>query len=163
MKTVCSFCDTVINPGTSSGDPVSHGVCSVCYDRILNEFGFNVKHFLDQLDVPVFIVDSDVNILAANTLALELAGQPMEKIRGNLCGEALKCINAVRPKGCGKTEYCPDCGIRSAVHETFTTGKPLVSRSAILVRRASETIEKIPFLVSTWKQGNVVLLRLQPV
>jgi len=163
MKTVCSFCETVINAGTGPDDPVSHGICQTCYDRILSEYGFNVREFLDVLDAPVFLVDSDVNILAANTLALELVGEPPANIHGELCGDVLECINASRPKGCGKTEYCPDCNFRGSVNETYATGKPVRSRSAILVKKAGDATEEIPFLVSTWKAGDVVLLRLQPV
>jgi PAS domain-containing protein len=163
MKTVCSFCNTIINAGTAADDLVSHGVCPGCYDQILSEFGFNVRKFLDILDAPVFLVDSDVNILAANTPALELVGGTIAEIRGKLCGDVLKCINASRPRGCGRTEYCPDCKFRASVNETWTTGKPVTSRSAILVRKSGDDVREIPFLVSTWKDGNAVLIRLRPV
>jgi hypothetical protein len=162
MKKVCSFCSTVIAPGTVPDEPATHGICPDCYDRILDNHGFNVNKFLDLLDSPVLLVDSDVRVLAANALALALTGKPMAAIRGSLGGDVLECINASRPKGCGKTELCPDCTIRASVNETYTTGRPVSRRAAVLIQKDGSTLKKIPFCVSTRKDGDVVLLRLQP-
>jgi PAS domain-containing protein len=163
MKTVCTFCSCVVNEGISPGDPVSHGVCPDCYDRILSEYGFDVKKFLDQLEHPVILVDADVRVLAANSLALDLLGKPAASVRGTLCGEVLECINASCEGGCGKTDLCPDCAFRASVSETCTTGLPVNRRAAILVRKDGDTLRDVPFLISTRKDGNVVMLQLEPV
>jgi len=124
MKTVCTFCSRVVSEGTFPEDPVSHGVCPDCYDRILSEYGFDVKKFLDEFEHPVLLVDADVRVLAANSLALDLLGKPASFVRGTLCGEVLGCINASCKGGCGKADLCPDCTFRASVSETYTTGLP---------------------------------------
>jgi hypothetical protein len=161
MKTVCSFCNTVIRPGTTPDAPVSHGVCPSCYDRILTSRGFNIRKFLNMLDAPVFLVDGDVNILAANTLALDTVKKPVVQVQGIICGKVLECINAYLPQGCGKTPFCPDCTIRTTVNETYATGQEVTRRPAAISRKASETCEEVRLLVSTRKDGDIVLLRLE--
>ena len=163
MKIVCSFCNAEIKAGESPVDPVSHGVCKSCYTRIFEDFGFNMNKFLDLLEAPVFLVDRDVNILSASTSALAMVEKPAPLIIGHLCGEVLRCINASRPKGCGKTEFCPDCTFRNTVNETYKTGQPVTRRPAILVRKSEKITENINILVSTRKDGKVVLLRLEPL
>lgn len=163
MKTVCAFCNKVIGAGSSKDDPISHGVCPDCYRQILADFGFDTKKFLDMLDSPVFLVDADARVLAANTQAFRLTTQCPDVIRGTLCGDALACINAAKPKGCGNTDACPDCGFRESVRETYTTGRPVNRRAAVLLKKDGTTIQEIPFRVSTRKDGRAVLLRLEPV
>jgi len=162
MKTVCSFCGAVVRQGNSPDDPVSHGICRTCYDRILTTFGVNIRRFLDLLDAPVFLVDDDVTILAANTPALVFLDGSRHQVTGRLCGTALECSNACLPEGCGKTPYCPDCTIRNTVNETFMTGLPVIRRPAAVLRSAGRQTETVQFLVTTKKDGNVVLLRLEP-
>ena len=161
MRTVCSFCETIISPGTSPDEPVSHGVCRSCYDRILANHGFSIRKFLDMLDAPVFLVDDDVNILAANHLALTTVKKPVSQVIGIICGTVLECINSCLPEGCGKTKSCPDCTIRNSVNETYTTGHAVTRRPALLIRKVSDAEEKVRLLVSTRKDGDIVLLRLE--
>jgi hypothetical protein len=113
-------------------------------------------------DAPVFLVDAEANVLAANTLAVAAVKKPVARVTGKLCGTVLDCINAFLPMGCGKTPECPACTIRSSVNETFETGKPVHDRRAILTRKKNGSPEKVSLLVSTQKDGNVVLLRLEP-
>ena len=162
MKTICSFCNTIIRPGTVPDEPVSHGICTSCYNHIRAGFGLDIRKFLDMLDAPVFLVDDDVRILAANALAIAAMKRPFEQMQGKLCGNVLECVNACLPEGCGKTKSCPDCTIRTSVTETWTTGHPVSRRPAVFRRRNSETDERVKLLVSTRKDGDVVLLRLEP-
>ena len=161
MKTVCSFCNTIINQGTSEDDPVSHGVCSTCYTKILTEHGFNLRKFLNLLDAPVFLVDDDVNVLAANALALAVVKKPVEITTGRLCGDVLACVNAFLSEGCGKTPVCPDCTIRMSVNETFRTGTQITRRPAIITRKNGDTEETARLFISTRKDGGIVLLQLE--
>jgi Transcriptional regulator of aromatic amino acids metabolism len=163
MQTVCTFCGRVVRAGRTPDEPVSHGVCTECHDRILTEYGFDTRKFLDQLDSPVLLVDGKTRVLAANTPALQLMGKRALAVKGTLCGDALACINAAKPKGCGQTDACPDCGFRESVMETFTTGRPVNRRAAVLIRQHGDTITDIPFVVSTRKDGDVVMLRIAPV
>jgi hypothetical protein len=162
MRKICSFCKTVISPGASPDEPVSHGVCKSCFDKILAEHGFNTRKCLDLLDAPVFLVDADANVLAANFLARSFVKKPFEHVRAGLCGNVLDCINAYLPHGCGKTAFCPECTIRNSVTETYTTGIPVTGRPALLNRKEQGKEEEIRVIVSTRKDGEVVLLRLEP-
>jgi hypothetical protein len=161
MKTVCSFCNTDISDGPQGDDTVSHGVCASCYTKILTGHGFNLRKFLNLLDAPVFLVDTDVNILAANTLAISAVKKPVEQVTGRLCGNVLECINAFLPEGCGKSPFCPDCTIRPAVNETYTTGRAIHRRPAVVTRKNNGHQETVRLFVSTQKDGDVVLLRLE--
>jgi hypothetical protein len=129
MKNLCSFCNTVISPGTSPDDPVSHEVCESCYTRIMRTHRFNIRKFLDMLDAPVFLVDADSNVLVANTLAIAAVGKPDSLVRKNFCGNVFECVNSYLPGGCGKTPFYPDCAIRKSVNETYATGKQVISSS----------------------------------
>ena len=159
MKTICSFCNNVIREGTSANDPISHGVCKSCYTRILTEHGFNLKKFLDMLDAPVILVDNDVNVLEANSLAIALVKKPIEKTRKHPCGNVLECVNAILPGGCGKTPSCPDCTIRASVNETFKNGTQITRRPGIITRKNGDSEEVIHFFVSTRKDDGIVLDR----
>jgi hypothetical protein len=162
MKTICSMCNTVINPGTTPDERVSHGICKSCYEQILSQYGFNTKKFLDMLDAPVFLVDDDANILEANSQALAMTRKPVVQVRKKICGKVLDCINACLPEGCGKTPFCPDCTIRNSVVQTFATGTPVNGRQAMFVRNQNNTEEKVHLNISTRKEGNIVMLRLKP-
>jgi hypothetical protein len=161
MKIVCSFCNSVIVPGKTAGDPVSHGVCPTCFSKIRSDFGFNVRDYLDMLEAPVFLVDSDANVLAANTLAAGAVQKPQELVHGHICGNVLDCINAFLPGGCGKTPDCPDCEVRNAVNETYRTGMKIDNRPADVRRKVCAREETGQLLVSTRKDGDIVLLRLE--
>jgi len=162
MKTICSFCNTVIRQDTSPDAPVSHGVCNTCYTKIMTEHGFNLQRFLNMLDAPVFLVDRDVNVLAANTLANAAVKKPIEKTHGEICGNVLECINAFLPEGCGKTQNCPDCTIRNSVNETYKTGTQITRRPAVITRKNGDSEDKMEqLLISTRKDNDIVLLRLE--
>jgi len=162
MRTICSFCKTEIRPGSVPDEPVSHGVCKSCYEQILARHRFNTRKYLDLLDAPVVLVDGDARVLAANALAREFVKTPFAQVRGSLCGIVLECVNAFLPKGCGKTVFCPDCTIRNAVTGTYTTGTPVIGKQAVLNRIVQGREEDLHVIVSTRKDGDVVLLRLEP-
>ncbi len=45
-------------------------------------------------------------------------------MRGFLGGEAMECVNARLPEGCGETEHCRTCTIRRTVMDTHLSGQP---------------------------------------
>ena len=161
MKTICSFCNVVISEGTSPDSRINHGVCTSCYTKILTEHGFNLQKFLNLLDAPVFLVDEDVNVLAANSLASAAIKKPLKDTTGQLCGNVLECINALLPEGCGKTPSCPDCTIRNSVNETYRTGAQITRRPADITRNNGDGNETAHLLISTRKDNGIVLLQLE--
>ena len=162
MKTVCTFCNSIMHDEQEPDNRVNHGVCELCYTAIMRDYGFNVRKFLNLLDAPVFLVDSEATVIAANTLAMESTKKPVSLVNGKLCGDVLGCINAFLPEGCGKTPHCPDCIVRLSINETYTTGMPVIHRTVAITRNKEGNQVTEQFLVSTQKDGNTVLLRLEP-
>ncbi len=107
MKTVCAFCNITISPGTSPDEPVSHGICTSCYNQILARHGFNIRKFLDMLDAPVFLVDNDVNILAANTLAIAITKKPVAEVREPSVETCWNASTPTSPEDAGKLQSVP--------------------------------------------------------
>jgi len=122
--------------------------------RSLPGTGLYSRKFPDMLDAPVFLVDNDINILAANTLAIAITKKPVAEVRGTTCGKVLECINAYLPEGCGKTTFCPDCAIQASVNETYETGHPVTRRPTVVSRKIGGTPEEIYFFcVYTKRRG----------
>jgi len=157
MKTVCSFCNTLVRPGESRDSPVTHGICKACYTRFTARYGIDISKYVSLLDVPVLIVDDDVTVLDANAPARELAKKPAGRILGSRAGTVFECRYSHLPGGCGRSIHCSGCAIRISVRETWETGQPVVDRPAILNRQSGED-GRIHFLVSTRKEGSAVLL-----
>jgi hypothetical protein len=107
------------------------------------------------------LVDKDANVLAANTLATRKLNMAPGQTSGLPCGNVLDCINALLPEGCGKTAACPACMVRSAVTGTWLTGEDITGRPALVTRKNGGAEERSRLLVSTRKDGDVVLLRLE--
>jgi len=161
MKTVCSFCNTLVRPGESHDAPVTHGVCKSCYARFVARYGIDVNKYVSLLDVPVLIVDDDVTVLDANTPARELAGKPGSRILGSRAGTVFECRYSHLPGGRGRSIHCSGCAIRISVRETRETGQPVVDRPAILNRQGKKQDEQIHLLISTLKEGNVICLSIR--
>jgi|Deesub1362B_J571_1020462.scaffolds.fasta_scaffold01782_2 PAS domain-containing protein len=82
------------------------------------------KEILEALPIPVFIVDDDVVIHAANRTALGwVDAQKQLSVRRRL-GDELHCIHSFDvEEGCGRGPYCQDCPIRRAVGVAFHRGE----------------------------------------
>jgi PAS domain-containing protein len=164
MKRTCAWCKRELSDATAEYDskmPVSHGMCSECADRVISQASdAAVGEFLESLDAPVFLVDDDVKILAANRRGREFAGKPVSEIRDQLCGDVIDCVHADLPGGCGKTEYCAACAIRNSVTHTLATGSDLKGVAVLQERKTTHGIRTVPFLVSTEKIGPFVFLQV---
>ena len=72
---------------------------------------------------PLFLAVYNLGtILAVNKRAEILLGKPKTNLLGLLGGEALECVNASTPEGCGNTVHCVTCSIRKAVITTIESG-----------------------------------------
>jgi PAS domain-containing protein len=75
---------------------------------------------LDAMPNPVFLVDADVAISGLNKAAEALVGEHPEKLIRRRTGEILHCIHSQEAEeGCGRSEFCDDCRIRSSVTKAF--------------------------------------------
>lgn len=81
------------------------------------------KRVFDAIPHPVFVVDSDVRIIACNAAAQEFSGAEPARVLHRRGGDALHCINSFEtPAGCGSGVACRECVIRNAVREAFAGG-----------------------------------------
>lgn len=166
MRKVCAWCGKDMGAIESEDDYtklITHGICDKCAYHQLAQIGMSVPKFLEGLDGPVVVVDSNGNIRTGNTKALELVGKDLSEIEGYAPGEVFECEYARLPDGCGNTVHCSGCAIRNAVNETYTTGKSLLRLPATWQLHTSEATQEIRLLISTEKVADVVLLRIDEV
>jgi len=166
MKKVCAWCGKKM--GTVSSDKktsklITHSICYKCANIQLAEFGTPLQKFLDGIDAPVALVDSDGNIRTANTKVRKLVRKDLSKIEGYSGGEVFECAYSRLPGGCGNTIHCSGCTIRKTVMETYATGKSLLKVPATLIQQISTEKNEIRLLISTEKAADFVLLRIDEV
>lgn len=162
MQTICAYCGVIIRPGSAPGEPVSHGICNDCRDNFLAILGIDIGKYLDMLDAPVVLVDNDATVLALNRLALQFVDKPGIRSGEQPFGNVFECANARRPEGCGHTIHCSGCVIRNTVAETARTGNPVTRRPAVLSQESPEGVRPVPLFISSKKDGDVVLLKIEP-
>ncbi len=123
--------------------------------------GIPLKEFLESLDVPIFLVDSDVRVRGATSTGVGLAGwETEEETQGLLVGEVFHCVNAKLPGGCGQTGNCSACILRNTVTETYRSGEARVRVPGVLTVRRGEEVAELPFHLTTVKVGDRVLVRV---
>jgi len=163
MKTVCAWCGIEIGPtGTiPAGDgKVSHGICLPCANRIIVHTPFDLRTFLDDVAVPVVLVDGEGIVRGVNSKALVLIGKGPEQIEGLPGGDVFQCVYARLPEGCGNTVHCSGCVIRRTVMGTHATGQSRLRVPATLKQQSGHDELEIHFLISTELFGDCVLLRI---
>ncbi|WP_319578046.1 hypothetical protein [uncultured Methanospirillum sp.] len=163
MKHVCAFCSRLLSPDHEKDGLVSHGICNPCYNHAKASLGVDLKEYLDMLEEPVVLVDSDMHVLSANTRSKEITGKDVTEIIGLIGGEVFECENANLPEGCGRTVHCSGCVIRNSVSDTYKTGDPVNDQPATLHQLMNGVSIPIEMLISTRKTGSVVLLQIELV
>jgi signal transduction histidine kinase len=68
------------------------------------------QELLDSMPQYVMVLDARRQIVFANVATTRAVGRPERELVGLRPGEALGCIRADEPGGCGTTEYCRLCG-----------------------------------------------------
>ncbi len=166
LRTQCAWCNrelTAPERGVPDDAPVGFDVCPDCVDRLLAHRKVPMRAFLDRQDGPVFLVDDDGRIHAANTAAGDLTGQDPAALEGLLGGDALECRHAREPGGCGRTVHCRSCAIRGCIHETLATGRTLHRVPAYRDMSRIPSDARPAFWISTERLGPSVLLKIEPV
>ena len=166
MTKICAWCSKSMGGSRSetSSDPIiSHGICEKCANELFITLGDDLKEFLDSLNEPVVVVDSDVCVKTANNQAQSFLNKKLLKIVGYKGGNVFECANATLPGGCGKTIHCSGCTIRRTITDTFQSGKSHLKVPAFLHRGIPEESLVVSMLISTEKVENVVLLRIDEV
>ena len=102
--------------------------------------------------VPMMVVDE-----AGRVERMNPAGQAFCRrsgVAGELCGDALGCVHAGEPKGCGKGEPCEKCDLRRVLSETIRTGTPVRERKGALTCRLQNGAAKVPVVLSAVRIRN---------
>jgi hypothetical protein len=147
MSAICSYCRKEIKQEQPPRkDGTFHIMCNDCLIYFKQQWdGLSLGEYLDRFDCPVMIVDSDVRLVAANQIMADLLHMSDREFFGLLGGEAMECVHARLPEGCGKTVHCSTCALRISINHTFSTGEPLDNVPASI----SAENETIRFQIST--------------
>lgn len=163
MRRVCAWCDKELTStaGPLTSDVVSHGICDACATKVLAGSRATARAFLEGLREPVFLVDGNARVHAANSRARALVGKDSREVEDQLAGDVIECANASQPGGCGATEHCKACTIRQSVTETIATGRPVRGLPAFQDIRTERGVQRKRFLVSSERAGTFVLLSIE--
>jgi len=166
MKRVCAWCHTdlgTVDSERHSEDAVTHGMCDACSEYIFSQMGTSLQKFLNGLNAPILVVNSEGCVMTANEKACVILGKELKDIEGYMGGEVIECAFARLPGGCGNTVHCKSCTIRNSVTETFATGNSLLKVPAYRDIETVTGIRTFCFLISTEKVRDVVLLRIDEI
>jgi len=159
MRT-CIWCKAEI----PNGDPahvITQCFCPACREYFSTpQNRKSLPQFLDELGVPVLVMDDTIRVLGFNESARALLGKNLEACVGRYGGDVLECAYARLPGGCGNTEHCKACTIRRTVTSTHLTGDSHVKVPAYQDLATPNGTREIRFLISTEKAGSFVLLRI---
>jgi hypothetical protein len=86
----------------------------------------------------------------------EMLGKSEREIVGLRRGEALECVYASRPEGCGKTVHCEICTIRNTLMEVLETGEPREQVPAYVDRGA----QRVALTISAYERDGIALLAI---
>ena len=162
MNKTCAWCNENLMPNedyTSEGD-ISHGICTQCAIKLTSSNPRTAKKLLRLVREPVFVIDSDGIMKAANDSGLKMLGKDTDEIEDVLGGDAFECSYASLEGGCGNTEHCKTCTIRNAVMDTLSTGKGYSNIPAFQSINTSEGPKILRFYISTEKVEECILLRI---
>jgi PAS domain-containing protein len=161
VRRVCAWCGVELGSGVEGG-VITHGICAACRQRFFSTAGRDgLQELLDRLPMPVLVVDEDVRVRGANRAAREVLGKSLDDVQGRLGGEAIECVHAGEPGGCGRTLHCRGCVIRSMVTDTFVNGTDHDQVPATQDIGAARASQPAQLSVSTEKFGGLVLLRIE--
>lgn len=164
MVSVCAWCRREMGFKEGPQGDITHGICPECYRRFFGKVEReSLSEFLEWLGVPVFLVDGDVRVVAANRKAADLVGTEPADLEGAYGGEVIECARSRLPGGCGRTVHCRACTIRNTVTDTFRSGRSHLRIPAVADGRSSEGGHLVRYLISTEKAGEGVLLRIDEV
>ena len=161
MQVICAWCKKVINNTEieKAFDEVSHGICKDCADKTISELGIPSHFFLDNLDRPILILDSENNVKSGNYLAETLLSKKI--FVKSKAGDLLECKNALLPGGCGNTPGCRGCRIKKSITYTYQTGRSLNNVSEVVEKSNNGEINKFLVIFSTEKSGDYVIFRIK--
>jgi len=124
--------------------------------------GENSKEFVDSFAAPVLLVQAEPRqVVTANRKACELFGKDLSLIEGFRGGQVFNCIHAFSEAGCGLDPNCEGCKIKSAVVDTFTTGRSQPVVRTVLDIKEQHGITPYEIEISTDKVGDFIMITIR--
>ncbi|MGA2864299.1 MAG: PAS domain-containing protein [Verrucomicrobiota bacterium] len=125
------------------------------------------RQLLDAIPHFLFLVDEDVRILAYNAAAANLLGPDRQQVLRRRGGEVLHCLHATdSPQGCGRSDFCEDCPVRSAVTEALAA-KKCARRRGRMELLTNHDVKAFYLLVTasplTYEERSLCLLLLEDI
>lgn len=97
-----------------------------------------LRQILDGLPLAIFLVDSDLRIHRLNEAAARSLGLDPASVIRQRTGDAIRCLNAVgAPHGCGTTEACQSCLVRSATAGALLEGHRISQTTQLAIEPAA--------------------------
>ncbi len=155
----CVWCDKELGPQRSGR--IAHALCGRCSESFVFQMGVPLQTLIDSLPAPIFVVDNNMRVKAANREGCALLKKGSEAVLEQLGGVVFECAHAQLPEGCGRTVHCSGCAIRRSVYHTWETGERLVNVPATLGSARPGEASAIALLVSTERMGDVILLEVE--
>ena len=87
----------------------------------------------------------------SNEFGAKALNKTIDKIIGQPGGNVLNCVYSFLPEGCGKTEHCSGCAIRTAVMGIHNTGLPIYKYECYQYIKTSSGPVKMMILISGMK------------
>jgi hypothetical protein len=139
---------------------VSHSICSACYTYFKEQVkGLSLDRYLNKFEAPIIIVNADGRIFASNKMAADMTGKSGQRVFGLLGGEAMECVYAKLPEGCGETVHCETCTIRKTVMAAMESEVPQL-HMPVKLRQLDKTVNMV---ISTDKIGELVRIVIEEI
>jgi hypothetical protein len=158
MRIECSYCGKFMGDKVPLGDlRVSHGVCQPCWETLVLPETSNIRIPWPEKRVPVLVVNRELRVVEANQEAEQLVGRG-PRDRGLLPGDYLGCMFALEPGGCGKTDKCGTCSVRTAVQAAL--GGVTCSYLPVSLRQDGHALN---LTISTQTENGLVMVFLHQI
>lgn len=161
IKSVCTYCNITLGnlDDSQSQVTVSHGVCSGCLLAVFGDYIESIEDIVDAINSPMLAIDRYNSFTYANRQACAFMGMELEAIIGRFVGDLFGCSCFKQSEECGASIDCQYCVVASAIHKTFTIGRPQEIIPTNLHPEITSVAESIKSIIYTQKYGDVVLLQ----
>ena len=127
----------------------------------------HLRVVLDAMPAAVLVVDEKLRLQDTNRAADRLLDSSTDAILGQVSGDVLQCLNAVRSEqGCGSSSKCARCIIRSAVGAA-EQGKTAKRQMATMLIEQHGRVRSASFLITAspfhYNELSLVLLVLEDI
>lgn len=128
---------------------------------MVDEINQGLDFFINRFQVPILVLNSNSDVIAANLAARKKMTISQTIIAGERVGNLIECINAAKEGGCGRTIHCRACTIRNSIQKTAETGEPQLKVAAFADTVHEGIEEKITFSITTEKIGDFIALKIE--